>query len=35
MGVEGTVATEAAAEDPEDVEAPEGEESTGFLGGKE
>jgi hypothetical protein len=34
MGVEGAVATEAAAEDPEDVEAPEGEEGTD-VGGRE
>jgi hypothetical protein len=31
MGVEGAVATEAVAEDPEEVEAKEGEESTDVL----
>jgi hypothetical protein len=35
MEVEGAVATEAAAEDPEDVEAEEGEEGTDVLGGEE
>jgi hypothetical protein len=35
MGVEDAGTTEAAAEDPEDVEAAEGEEGTSVLGGEE
>jgi hypothetical protein len=34
MAVEGATGTEAAAEDPEDVEAAEGEESTDVGGGE-